>query len=431
MPPVPSSMTDLSTTASSNSPAGSDNLNTADDFFRAIQAIIKAETSTGAAITAASTITPDASGKYYVVSGSTTITAISSSNSWNGRLIVLKFSSTPVITHNASTLIMLGGASITAAAGDVAAFVQESSGVWRNVFYQKASGLPTAATGWAESGANSTITSMTGLGTPTVLANPVRVTDLQTQTVTAYTTAGTSTAYTLTTFATGVALTTNERWTVKFNATAGSSPTLNRDSKGAKSLMYYNASGTKTACTSSQIVANLISDVIYDGTDYVVLDPVISSNATSSSVSTSTGSSSIDFTSIPSGVKKIYVMFAGVSLSGTDDILIQIGDSGGVETSGYTSGAIQATTQATSTAGFILTSNLAATDSINGLVILTLLNSSTNLWSCCGSVMSAVTPRIYTNSGSKATSAVLDRVRVTVSGSNTIDANTGISIMYE
>ncbi len=86
------------------------------------------------------------------------------------------------------------------------------------------------------------------------------------------TTGGTTTAYTLTT--TGAAsLATGERFRVKFNATAGSTPTLNRDSKGAKSLKYYDNVGTKQSCSSANIVANLITDVVYDGTDYVVLDP--------------------------------------------------------------------------------------------------------------------------------------------------------------
>lgn len=85
------------------------------------------------------------------------------------------------------------------------------------------------------------------------------------------TTGGTSTAYTLTT--TGVAaLATGEAFRVKFHATAGATPTLNRDSKGAKSLKYYDTAGAKQACTSSQIVANMIINILYDGTDYVLLN---------------------------------------------------------------------------------------------------------------------------------------------------------------
>ena len=84
-----------------------------------------------------------------------------------------------------------------------------------------------------------------------------------------YTTGGTSTAYTLTT-PKASALTTGEMWRVKFHATAGTTPTLNRDSKGAKSLKYYSA-GSKVAITSTTIYAGMVCDVYYDGTDYVVL----------------------------------------------------------------------------------------------------------------------------------------------------------------
>ena len=169
--PIPSSMADLSTTSSLNSPSGSDNIAAGDDYLRSIQAILKAQVSTGGAITAASTITPDASGQYYVVSGSTGISAIASTNSWNGRIIVLEFSSSPIITHNGTSLILPGAANITAAAGDVAGFVQESSGNWRCVFYQKANGQAVVSpTGFAASGANSDITSLSALSIPLSVA---------------------------------------------------------------------------------------------------------------------------------------------------------------------------------------------------------------------------------------------------------------------
>jgi hypothetical protein len=86
----------------------------------------------------------------------------------------------------------------------------------------------------------------------------------------AITTAGTSTAYTLTTTS-ALALATNERFHVIFNATAGASPTLNRDSKGAKALKYYDNTGVKIACGAKTIISGMHSDIVYDGTDYVVM----------------------------------------------------------------------------------------------------------------------------------------------------------------
>lgn len=85
------------------------------------------------------------------------------------------------------------------------------------------------------------------------------------------TTAGTSTAFTLTTIG-APALTTGEHWRVKFNATAGATPTLNRDSKGAKSLKYMDGTGTKQSCGATSIFSGMYAEVVYDGTDYVVID---------------------------------------------------------------------------------------------------------------------------------------------------------------
>src|SRR3954463_10310757 len=49
----------------------------------------------------------------------------------------------------------------------------------------------------------------------------------------------------------------------------------------------------------------------------------------------STSGTSIDFTSIPTWVKKITVQLTGVSTNGTSPLIIQRGDAGGVEPSGY------------------------------------------------------------------------------------------------
>ena len=108
----------------------------------------------------------------------------------------------------------------------------------------------------------------------TAIDQAVRADQIQTQALTAYTTGGTSTAYTITTLGTPVALTTNERFNITFHATAGATPTLNRDSKGAKSLKYYDSTGAKVACGPTNILANIKIDVIYDGTDYVVVGSV-------------------------------------------------------------------------------------------------------------------------------------------------------------
>lgn len=86
-----------------------------------------------------------------------------------------------------------------------------------------------------------------------------------------YTTGGTSTAFTLTT-PQASALAVDERWRIKFNATPGATPTLNRDSKGAKPLKYYDSTGVKQSISETIIDANAITEILYDGTDYVLIN---------------------------------------------------------------------------------------------------------------------------------------------------------------
>ena len=84
-------------------------------------------------------------------------------------------------------------------------------------------------------------------------------------------TAGTATAFTLTPTPASTANATGQRWRVQFNAASGATPTLAVSAQTAKSLKYYDGTGAKVAITSVQVPINWISDVEYDGTDWVVL----------------------------------------------------------------------------------------------------------------------------------------------------------------
>ena len=98
----------------------------------------------------------------------------------------------------------------------------------------------------------------------------------------------------------------------------------------------------------------------------------------SATAKASTSGTSIDFTGIPSGVKRITVMFNGVSTNGTSDYLVQIG-SGSVVASGYSStstlvgnGTVIAGTTV-STAGFMVCS-ASASNVYSGSMVLTLFS---------------------------------------------------------
>lgn len=142
----------------------------------------------------------------------------------------------------------------------------------------------------------------------------------------------------------------------------------------------------------------------------------------------STSGTSVDFTDIPSWVKRITVMFSGVSTNGTSNPLIQIG-AGSVTTSGYTSRSsfISSTTvgDATYTAGFGIFGGIAS-HAYSGHLVLT--NITGNTW-VCSSVLG--TTAMWFSAGNVALSGTLDRVRITtVNGTDTFDAGT-INLLLE
>jgi hypothetical protein len=143
----------------------------------------------------------------------------------------------------------------------------------------------------------------------------------------------------------------------------------------------------------------------------------------------STSGTSIDFTGIPAWVKRITVMFAGVSTNGTSNIQIQLGDSGGIENTGYVSTAsVNGTTLATSTAGFITSGSTAAATTVNGWYAICLIGS--NIWTGGGSLARA-DGNMNNAGGAKTLSDTLTQVRITtVNGTDTFDAGS-INIMYE
>lgn len=142
---------------------------------------------------------------------------------------------------------------------------------------------------------------------------------------------------------------------------------------------------------------------------------------------------SVDFTGIPSWVKRITVMFSGVSTSGTSNIQIQIG-SGSFTTSGYSSCATAvssggATNAVTSTTGLLVEASGAAAAVRFGNIVL--INVTGNTWNSSNVLTSSPTPISVHAAGGIALGGTLDRVRVTtVNGTDTFDAGT-INIIYE
>ena len=151
---------------------------------------------------------------------------------------------------------------------------------------------------------------------------------------------------------------------------------------------------------------------------------------TSATAQASTSGTSIDFTSIPSWVERITVMFSGVSTNGTSRVQIQLGDSGGFETSGYigTFEERTTTTNATSlSAGFVV-GGADASYTANGYAQIVKVTGNVYAFSA----QIAPTPgRMSFCMGAKTLSDTLDRLRVTtVIGTQSFDAGS-INILFE
>lgn len=198
-----------------------------------------------------------------------------------------------------------------------------------------------------------------------------------------------------------------------------SSVVLSGDTSGAITLSAPAVAGTNTITLPA-------------GTGTVAVQGA-STNIVSGTAVASTSGTSIDFTSIPSWVKRITVMFQGVSINGNSGMRIQIGTASGIESTGY-SGQEQYTGTGTGTSavttGFSGSTGGGNTVVRNGSCVITLLNSSSYIWVATGmSFQNDGYNRMF--GASKALGGTLDRVRI--NANNGTDAFTAgsINILYE
>jgi len=153
------------------------------------------------------------------------------------------------------------------------------------------------------------------------------------------------------------------------------------------------------------------------------------SSITLGTAQNTTSGTAIDFTGIPSWVKRITVILNGVSENAGNNIGVQLGTSGGVETSGYTGFAVSSGAGGTAvtalSAGFDYRNAGGASSIMYGTFVIVSIGSS-NTWVCTATGTGASIG--YNTSGGKTLSGTLDRVRLYSAG--TFDAGS-VNIMYE
>jgi hypothetical protein len=195
-----------------------------------------------------------------------------------------------------------------------------------------------------------------------------------------------------------------------------SSVVISGDTSGAITVAAPAVSGTNTLTLQAATATNAIN----------TLDTAKAYNWNGLTTNTF-----IDFTGIPSWVKRITVMFAGLSTSGTNPLLIQGGNSGGIVSSGYISTSnhlsnASSSSGASSTTGFVFFNNSAAAVQSG---IITLVNFSGSTWVSSHTAKSTTALIVF--GGGDGSISTLDRVRITTTTFvDTFDAGS-VNILYE
>ena len=196
--------------------------------------------------------------------------------------------------------------------------------------------------------------------------------------------------------------------------------------------LKLNSSGGGSVTLQEETTATNGTLTMPAGTGTVAV-PGLSSSVASGTAQASTSGTSIDFTGIPSWVKRITVIFSGVSTNGTSSTIVQLGTGATptYTTSGYL-GSVSTSSGATLTnfsTGFMVNNSVAAASVVHGNIVL--INISGNTWVESAVLGLSDSANTRDSAGSVTLGDVLTAIRITtVVGANTFDAGS-MNIMYE
>lgn len=167
--------------------------------------------------------------------------------------------------------------------------------------------------------------------------------------------------------------------------------------------------GVVESATSAEAIART--------SDKAVTADLLSDVLRTETAQATTSGTAFDFTGIPAGTKQVIVELDGVTLSGTNDLIVQIGDSGGIETTSYTSGTSGGGVFASSTSGFIV--KAVGGTAVTGHIMITNITGDT--WVASHSCYSGSGTQV-SGGGTKTLSGTLTQFRLTRTASDTFTA---------
>lgn len=333
----------------------------------------RVDTTQGGDIACAATLNLEtATGNVVDVTGATgPVTAITLSQ---GHWRFVRFTGAPTLTNGAS-LVLPGGADITAAAGDYALFIGYAAGVVRCAMY-----VPASAAGLL-----------------------FRLTDPAADRI------------------------------LFWDDSAGANAHLALSGLTITGTTLAVDAATDTAAGKVELATTA---EVQTGTDTTrAVTPAGMQNGkivVNAAVATTAGVAVALNEAIPAWAKRVTLAFNGVSSTGTSPWMIQIGDGGGYESAGYAGRAAEVSVGTTGggTNGFHLQVAAVAANVAHGKVVLELIDAAAFTWSMDGNIV-YVGGEVFVSNGTKALSAALDRVQITTNGgADTFDAGS-IVVTYE
>ena len=197
---------------------------------------------------------------------------------------------------------------------------------------------------------------------------------------------------------------------------------------------YFNSTDNVVGTGLAYVMCKTTGDNFYRSASAAAVADFIKDEILTQVNAVAASGTAIDFTGIPSGVKVLHVGFWNISTNSASlELVVQLGDSGGIEATGYDSckGIIASTGYASdaATEGFIFTHASAIANTFSGS--MTIRRMDTLSWIASAAVKRAAPVGGIVAAGAKTLTGTLDRIRVTsTTGAATFDSG-WITLQYE